>query len=55
MRGKRLGSGTVRSPYIFGDWSDAFDLCRELNRPIVVRVHGEMSRIYPSGKEITIG
>ena len=31
------------------DWSDAFDLCREFDHPIVVVVDGDLKKIFPSG------
>lgn len=38
---------------LFEDWSEAYDLCREVNRPIVATVteNGitETCKIYPSG------
>jgi hypothetical protein len=40
--------------HVFGDWSEAFDLCREIDRPISVRVRTENgieeARVYPSGR-----
>ena len=31
-------------------FSDAFDLCRERNRPITVIVNGSVHKIFPSGR-----
>jgi hypothetical protein len=40
--------------HVFGDWTEASDLCREKDKPISVRVctdNGiEEARIYPSGR-----
>ena len=33
----------------FPTWPDAFDYCREANRPVVFRIGGEVWKIYPSG------
>ena len=30
-------------------WADAFDLCREMDRPINVRVDGVCYKLFPSG------
>ncbi len=40
------------------DWPEAFDACRERNRPLVVQdSDGSIERIYPSGvsKELPSG
>lgn len=34
----------------FADWSDAFDHCRECNRPILAIVGDEEAKIFPSGR-----
>ena len=46
--------GTTITPLGVYDMSEAFDVCRELDRPIVVRVSagkqsGEMWKVFPSG------
>jgi hypothetical protein len=33
----------------FDDWSEAYDVCRERNHPIVAQVGGEICKIFPSG------
>jgi hypothetical protein len=33
----------------FADWSDAFDYCREVNKPIFARVSGQVQKLFPSG------
>lgn len=33
----------------FDTWPEAFDACREANRPLVVCVDGEVAKIFPSG------
>jgi len=38
----------------FIDWSDAFDTCRERNRPINATVDGETCKIYPSGRSVNL-
>ena len=54
------GRGTVEEPYEFWDdfqslvdideqWVQAFDYCRERDRPIIVWVDGQIARIFPSG------
>ena len=30
-------------------WSEAYDVCRQLNVPIVVKHDNELTKIYPSG------
>ena len=43
---------------VFDTWSEAFDACRERDRPIVVECSedriGEVAKIYPSGSSKTI-
>ena len=47
---------------IFYDWSEAFDVCRERNRPIIARVDSkdggknkvEICKIFPSGAGQTL-
>lgn len=39
----------------FSTWSDAYDHCREANRPVVVTVGGECRKIYPSGHSAPAG
>lgn len=34
----------------FADWSDAFSVCRERNRPMIAIVDDEEAKIYPSGR-----
>ena len=37
----------------FSDWSEAFDFCREANKPIVVFIEGNGEfKLYPSGKAV---
>ena len=52
------GKGTSAEPYCFADeipgnqdeqWSIAYAFCRELDKPIVVEVGPEVSKIFPSG------
>jgi len=52
------GKGTVSEPYRFDDefpgkeleqWNLAYTWCRDWNRPVVVQVGNETSRIFPSG------
>jgi len=38
----------------YATWEEAFDACREANRPLVVRVDGEIAKIFPSGSCRTI-
>lgn len=38
----------------FDTWELAFDACREEDYPIVVRVDGEIRKIFPSGSSQTI-
>lgn len=33
----------------FDDMSDAFDYCREVNKPVMVLVDGEKWKLFPSG------
>ncbi len=33
----------------FDTWWEAFDVCRERNRPIVADVNGLQEKIFPSG------
>jgi hypothetical protein len=37
-------------PLEFDNFSDAFDYCRECDRPVVVNVDGELWKLFPSGK-----
>lgn len=39
----------------FETWPDAFDFCRDADRPIVVSVGGEVRKIYPSGHSAPAG
>lgn len=34
----------------FDDISDAFDYCREINKPITVLINGEKCKLFPSGR-----
>jgi hypothetical protein len=36
----------------FSDFSDAFDYCREKDRPVTVLVQGEKWKLYPSGHAV---
>jgi len=38
----------------FIEWSEAFDCCRERNRPINATVKGETCKIYPSGRQVNL-
>lgn len=40
---------TKKRPVECHDWSEAFDCCRERDRPMWVRVGGEVAKCYPSG------
>lgn len=44
------GTGTERDPLVFDDYSLASEFCRKRERPVVVSVDDEITRIYPSGK-----
>jgi hypothetical protein len=41
----------------FKTWSEAFDVCREMEKPIIAQVKKEKLKIFPSGayKEIKKG
>ena len=46
----------------FYDWSEAFDVCRDRDHPIIATVEepdgeieGEIAKIYPSGCAKTVG
>ena len=43
----------MRTPQVpaldFPDWSEAFAVCRERDRPLKVRVGNEVGTVYPSG------
>lgn len=43
------------APKHFDFMSDAFDYCREANRPIRVCVSGEIWKLFPSGKATATG
>ena len=34
----------------FADFSDAYDYCRECNRPVTVLVNDERWKLFPSGR-----
>ena len=38
----------------FHDWPEAFDVCRERNRPIIANVKLEICKIFPSGHGKTL-
>lgn len=39
-----------KAPLIVADWNEAFDVCRERNRPVrVMDRSGQVDRIFPSG------
>jgi len=35
---------------VFGNFNDAFDYCREKNRPVTVYIGSELWRLFPSGR-----
>ena len=45
----------MSSVLVFDSWPEAFDTCRERNRPIHVAVKGKIQKIYPSGSGLDIG
>ena len=47
--------GRVSSPHVCGDWSEAFDISREVGAPTVCRVGNEVGRCFPSGRYESIG
>ncbi len=52
MAGKEFArtEGTVGNPRHCIDWSDAYAYVREMGRPIVCEVNGEVGRCFPSGR-----
>jgi hypothetical protein len=40
---------TVCGAEVFATWEEAFDTCRERDRPLRVYVDGEIAKIFPSG------
>jgi len=38
----------------FKDFEAAFGHCREIDAPCVIEIAGEISRIYPSGRAVTL-
>jgi hypothetical protein len=39
---------------MFSDFSDAFDYCREVDRPVVVLVQAEQWNLFPSGRAVEV-
>lgn len=48
----KFGKNKFKKVY---NWSDAYDFCRELDRPLYVAEDGMLTRIFPSGSYKVIG
>lgn len=52
----QIGDGTKRPgssykyPLVCNDWSEAFDACRERDRPLICVVGDELGKAFPSGR-----
>lgn len=44
------GKGTKQNPRVVHDWCQAFDTCREQNRPMWFKVVAEVGKCFPSGR-----
>jgi hypothetical protein len=53
--GRQKMNGEVTKVKRFDDYSDAFDYCRDSNRPVKVRVGNEIAKLFPSGRAEIIG
>lgn len=42
----------MSKPLTVGSWPEAFDVCRERNRPLVVKDCGDVVCIFPSGHAV---
>jgi len=41
---------TKHNPHVVFDWSEAYDWCRDVNRPMWFKVGDEIRRCFPSGR-----
>jgi len=45
---------TQKPPLEFQTMQQAFDYCREADRPVIVRIAGQLCKLFPSGKSRTV-